>query len=396
MKKVIQLKEKPAGYCTNAARAGEPVHIQYRGVSLSSSGRDFIRKVEAFPNQMLEMAYTDFQASTVKRFVAIIHGNLEAELHLNYFEVYAEALVTRSVKAGDALRKSDFHHFDKMTLEGIDFPEDCGYVVILNNGWERILFWDFGPLLENENYAPIDYDVGRLIATGFSASVFPEIFDLNDDEWSKIIASGWFPFSYLDYEQQLNLLNYLKLDWDTQEIEQSIDKKLCDDSTEWLSKISSNEKIKPHYDLIEKSFKYHLNNDYDASIHILYPRIEALLREDFIRANPKKQGRQQSVLSSHISTNVTKHTHTVTRLLPDRFGEYLNKHYFKDFNVEEVTDFISRNTVSHGKNPTSSFTRKASLIGFLILDQIHQYTHLSNTFEIRIQDNERTAQANPE
>ncbi|MCZ7019238.1 hypothetical protein, partial [Salmonella enterica] len=63
MKKVIQLKEKPAGYCTNAARAGEPVHIQYRGVSLSSSGRDFIRKVEAFPNQMLEMAYTDFQAS---------------------------------------------------------------------------------------------------------------------------------------------------------------------------------------------------------------------------------------------------------------------------------------------------------------------------------------------
>lgn len=396
MKKVIHLKEKPAGYCTNAARAGEPVYIQYRGVSLSSSGRDFIRKVEAFPNQILEMAYPDFHASTVKRFVAIIHGNLETEVHLNDFDIYAEALVTKSVKAGDAVRKSDLHHFDKMILEGIEFPEDCGYVVILNNGWERILFWDFGPLLENENYAPIDYDVSRLIATGFSASVFSEIFDLNEDEWSKIIASGWFPFSYLDYEQQQSLLNYLKLDWDTQEIEQGIDKKLCDDSTEWLSKISNNEKIKPHYALIEKSMKHHLNNDYDASIHILYPRIEALLREDFIRANPKKQGRQQSALSSHISTNVTKHTHTVTRLLPDRFGDYLNKHYFKDFNVNEETDFISRNTVSHGKNLTSSFTRKASLIGFLILDQIHQYTHLSNTFELRIQEDEDAAKTNPE
>lgn len=396
MKKVIHLKEKPAGYCTNAARAGEPALIQYRGVSLSSSGRDFIRKVEAFPNQILEMAYADFHASTVKRFVAIIHGNLETEVHLNDFDIYAEALVTRSVEAGDAVRKSDLHHFDKMILEGIEFPKDCGYVIILNNGWERILFWDFGPLLENENYAPIDYDVGRLIATGFSASVFPEIFDLNDDEWRKIIASGWFPFSYLDYEQQLNLLNYLKLDWDTQEIEQSIDQKLCDDSNNWLSKISNNEKIKPHYALIEKSMKYHLNEDYDASIHILYPRIEALLREDFIRANPQKQGRQQSALSSHISTNVTKHTHTITRLLPDRFGEYLNKHYFKDFNVTEETDFISRNTVSHGKNLTSSFTRKASLIGFLILDQIHQYTHLSNTFELRIQENEEAAKTNLE
>jgi hypothetical protein len=396
MKKVIHLKEKPAGYCTNAARAGEPALIQYRGVSLSSSGRDFIRKVEAFPNQILEMAYADFHASTVKRFVAIIHENLETEVHLNDFDIYAEALVTRSVEAGDAVRKSDLHHFDKMILEGIEFPKDCGYVIILNNGWERILFWDFGPLLENENYAPIDYDVGRLIATGFSASVFPEIFDLNDDEWRKIIASGWFPFSYLDYEQQLNLLNYLKLDWDTQEIEQSIDQKLCDDSNNWLSKISNNEKIKPHYALIEKSMKYHLNEDYDASIHILYPRIEALLREDFIRANPQKQGRQQSALSSHISTNVTKHTHTITRLLPDRFGEYLNKHYFKDFNVTEETDFISRNTVSHGKNPTSSFTRKASLIGFLILDQIHQYTHLSNTFELRIQENEEAAKTNLE
>jgi len=396
MKKVIHLKEKPAGYCTNAARAGEPALIQYRGVSLSSSGRDFIRKVEAFPNQILEMAYADFHASTVKRFVAIIHGNLETEVHLNDFDIYAEALVTRSVEAGDAVRKSDLHHFDKMILEGIEFPKDCGYVIILNNGWERILFWDFGPLLENENYAPIDYDVGRLIATGFSASVFPEIFDLNDDEWRKIIASGWFPFSYLDYEQQLNLLNYLKLDWDTQEIEQSIDQKLCDDSNNWLSKISNNEKIKPHYALIEKSMKYHLNEDYDASIHILYPRIEALLREDFIRTNPQKQGRQQSALSSHISTNVTKHTHTITRLLPDRFGEYLNKHYFKDFNVTEETDFISRNTVSHGKNLTSSFTRKASLIGFLILDQIHQYTHLSNTFELRIQENEEAAKTNLE
>lgn len=396
MKKVIHLTEKPAGYSMSAARPGESLRIQFRGVSLSSSGRDFMRKVGGFPNQILEMACKDFHASTVRRFAAIIHRDLKAEVYLNDFEVHAEALATRNVSKGDPVMKSDLHHFDKMTLEGIDFPNECGYVVILNNGWERILFWDFGPLLDNEDYTPLDYDVGRLLATGFSASLYPEIFDLDDEEWSRIIDSGWFLFSYLDYEMQLSLLNYLKQGWDTDELEGVIDKKLCEGSSEWLSRISTNEKLARHYGLIEKSLRHHLNQDYDASIHILYPRIEALLREDFIRANPEKEGRNQSALSNHISSNVTRHTHTITRLLPDRFGEYLNKHYFKDFNVREESDFVSRNTLSHGKAPDSSFTRKASLIGFLILDQIHQYTHLSNTFEIRIQGNEESVQPNSE
>lgn len=383
MKKVIYLNEKPAGYCMTPGRGGEQVQIQYRGISLSSSGRDFIRKVEGIPNQILEMTCEGFHASNVKRLVAIIHSDLKTEVHLNDIETYAEAIATKSVNVGDPVRKSDIYHFDKVIFEGITFPENCGYIVILNNGWDRILCWDFGPLLEKENYHSIDYDVNRFIATGLSASVFHEIFDLDENEWNKVILSGWFPFSYLDYEQQQNLLSHIKLDWDTQEIEKEIDKAFCTNSSAWLAKINSNEKIKKHYAIIEKSIKYHANQDYDASIHILYPRIEALLREDFIRANPQKEGRKQDALSNHIPTNITKHTHTFTRLLPEKFGEYLNKYYFKDFSVNGDANFIGRNTVSHGTTELSSFTRKASLIGFLILDQIHQYTHLSNTFEIR-------------
>lgn len=390
MKKVIYLKEKPVGYCITSGRAGEKIQVQYRGISLSSSGRDFIRKVEGIPSKILEMTCEGLHASNVKSLIAIIHDDLKTEVHLNDVEISAEAIVTRSVNVGDSVMKSDIYHFDRLIFEGISFPNDCGYIVILNNGWDRILCWDFGPLLEKESYRSIDYDVNRFIATGFSASVFYDMFDLDDSEWDKVILSGWFPFSYLDYEQQQNLLTHIKLDWDTQEIEKEIDKEFCINSSEWLAKINDNEKIKKHYDIIEKAIKYHANQDYDASIHILYLRIEALLREDFIRANPHKEGRRQDALSNHIPTNITKHTHTFTRLFPNKFGEYLNKYYFKDFSVNGDSNFISRNTIGHGTTDLASFTRKASLIGFLILDQIHQYTHLSNTFEIKgMQGSER-------
>lgn len=381
MKKVIYLQEKPLGYCISPARAGEQMGIQYRGISLSSSGRDFIRKVEGVPSKILEMTCKETEPANVKSMIAIVHNDLKTEVYLNETNLSAEVVVSRSVSKGEAVSKSDIYHFEKVVLEGISFPEDSGYIVILNNGWDRILCWDFGPLLDKENYQPINYDVGRFIATGFSASIFYDIFDLNENEWNKVILSGWFPFSYLGYEQQQNLLMHIKLGWDIQDIEREIDTAFCLSSTEWLSKINSNEKINKHYSIIEKAIKHHTNKDYDASIHILYFKIEALLREDFIRANPTKEGRNQDALSRHIPTNITKHTHSFTRLLPEIFGEYLNGFYFKDFDINGDTNFISRNTVGHGVTDLASFTRKASLIGFLILDQIHQYTHMASNFE---------------
>jgi hypothetical protein len=58
-------------------------------------------------------------------------------------------------------------------------------------------------------------------------------------------------------------------------------------------------------------------------------------------------------------------------------------HFFKDFDVHGENNFISRNTISHGVVDSSAFTKKSSLIGFLILDQIHRYTSIATSFELR-------------
>ncbi len=88
-----------------------------------------------------------------------------------------------------------------------------------------------------------------------------------------------------------------------------INSDFIDNRQVWLKEIKTNEKLSKHFSFIEKALNYHSSNDYDGSIHMLYPRIEAILRDDFIRANPDKEGRRQEALSDHVQKNITNHTH---------------------------------------------------------------------------------------
>ncbi|TMO83139.1 hypothetical protein [Pseudoalteromonas spongiae] len=383
MKKTIQLDEMPAGYSLGAAKAGESLQIQFRGISLSSYGKDFIRKVEGYPQQILNEACEDFHPSQVKTLIAIIKSNLEVDVYLNEVEVFAQVVVSKAVQVGDPVRKNDIYHIDKVDFKDISFPTDCSYVVLMNNGWDRIMCYDFGPALQGENNHPIDYDVGQLIGAALSESIFYDIFDLNEEEWKLILASSWFPFSFIDYDEQKTLLNHIKLGWDTTAIEEKINSKFIENREAWLKEIQTNEKISNHFSFIEKALNYHSNNDYDGAIHVLYPRIEAILRDDFIRANPDKEGRRQEALSDHVQKNITNHTHSISRLFPEKFSQFILSNFFKDFDVHGDNSFISRNTLSHGVVDSAAFTMKSSLIGFLILDQIHRYTNIATNFEIK-------------
>ncbi|RON55132.1 hypothetical protein [Pseudomonas frederiksbergensis] len=240
--KIVYLDAIPVGYCMTSAQGEGVVQIQFRGVSLSSDGKDFIRKIEGFLDKILQLAHENFHASDLRSFVAIIHKDLKVETYLNELEIFGEALVANAVSEGDPVRKSDIYHFDRIIFKDLEFPKDCGYIVILSNGWDRIFLYDFGPLNSGENLHLIDYDVGRFLGAGFSASIYNDIFDLDNSEWQKIISSGWFPFSYLGYEQQKDLFNHIKFDWKTDEIEAKIDDQFCNDCDAWLVKISNNEK----------------------------------------------------------------------------------------------------------------------------------------------------------
>ncbi|MGU3192385.1 hypothetical protein ACVYF0_18190 [Vibrio cholerae] len=373
----IQLDEILAGYSLSTSQGGELVSVQYRGYVLQSQGREFIRKAEGVVSKVLSKLPVPTSPQDVKTLVVIIKQNLEADVYINECDVLASAVASKSVNKGDLIYKNDLYHIHSVDLSGVNFSNDCSYIVLLSQGWDRVFYYDFGPTIDSEDRKLIDYDVHRFLGLGLSASLFFEMFDLMPEEWEKIINTGWFPFSFLTYQQQKNLINHIKYDWDMTAIIAEINKVFIEGKDEWLTGLQANEAICKHLSLIEKSLIHHTNGDYESSIHMLYPRLEALLREDFISKNPSMQGRKQQLLASHIGTNITSHSHELSRYFPEKFSEYILKSYFKDFDPNVESDFVSRNTLSHGSVGASALSLSSSIVGFLILDQIHRYTHFS-------------------
>ncbi|WP_444894828.1 hypothetical protein [Microbulbifer sp. SSSA005] len=385
----IELDERLVGYAMSPVKPGEMAPIEYRGISFASSGRDFIRKAEGILSSIISKADENLRPWDVKTLVALIDQDQIAKVYLNEIELTAAAMVASKVSAGDPVRKSDLYHIDKLILKDIEFREDLSFVVLINNGWDRIFYFDFGPNLDGDKKKPIHYDVGHFLAIGFSMSLFFELFDLSDVEWRKVIDTGWFPFSFLSYEKQKTLLNSIKLGWPTDEIESDADEYFCENACEWIDRLKNNSLINEHIELIESALELHKDKRYDASIHMLYPRIEAILKKDFMIKNPdasNKKARKQSSWASHTATNITDHSHVFSRLFPSWFAEYVLSVFFKGFDSGDTPDFVSRNTVGHGVVNSSALTKKSSLVGFLILDQINLYTGFAKQMEIQVPD----------
>ncbi|MCA3991401.1 hypothetical protein [Vibrio vulnificus] len=378
----IKLNEILAGYSLSTSQGGELVSVQYRGFVLQSEGREFIRKAEGVVNRILGKLPVSISPNDVKTLVVIINKNLEADVYINECDVIADAVISKSVNKGDPVTKNDLYHIHSVNLSDIKFPSDCSYIILLTNGWDRVFYYDFGPTIGSDEKKLIDYDVNRFLGLGLSASLFFEMFDLSSKEWEKIINTGWFPFSYLTYEQQENLINHIKYDWDMRSIIEGINDTFIGGKDEWLEALNANEAIRKHLNLVSKALTHHMNGDYESAIHLLYPRLEALLREDFISKNPGMQGRKQQILANHIGTNVSGYSHHLSRYFPEKFSEYILESYFKDFDPDVESDFVSRNSLSHGSVGDSALTLSSSIVGFLILDQIHRYTHFSNNVKI--------------
>ena len=128
----IQLDEILAGYSLSAAQEGEMLSVQCRGFVLQSNGREFIRKAEGVVSKVLNKLPNPVNPQDVKTLVVLIKQNLEADVYLNECELLASAVVNKSVNKGDPITKSDLYHIHSVELSGVQFPNDCSYIVLLS------------------------------------------------------------------------------------------------------------------------------------------------------------------------------------------------------------------------------------------------------------------------
>ncbi|MDT8338291.1 MAG: hypothetical protein RQ763_03730 [Sulfurimonas sp.] len=363
----IKFDPPPAGYSATEARSGENVSLITRQFISSEDGDEFINRLDGIPTQVINLLPKDknIRSSMVDNMLAIFYKDGKCEVFLNELNLIAKARVKKSIKKGDPVYEDDFADIISLEFEDVDIPKDVGYFVILSKGWRKGFFFDFTPIVNNDYI--IDYDIWSSLGHFYNYLFFQDLHKISDAEWEKLFEKKWFPFIGLKKKTITSLLNYIKANWDCDELLSDIAIDIEEVLPEFIEKWSSSHIFAEHIGLLKHAFERFKEKDYISSTSILFPRIEGVLRSinqsiDCAQ-NTQKKLAQAPMQMSQI------HKDRYSRILPAKFSDYLSKIYFADFAPGKPAD-ISRNSVGHGVANSSDFSLKSSIIGFLVLEQI--------------------------
>lgn len=369
----IKLKERIRGYSVSAARGGEMVQVQYMGATSTEDGDLHIKYLEGVPQTVLSMVDKDIKPADVKSMVVLISHDLKAKVYINEIEVFGYAHVkAKTVDKGQAVTKDDISGFERIKLGDIEFPDDHAYFCILSLGWDKAYIFDFSPL-DDQNEKRIEYNVEKFIGSYFSYLSFKTIHKISNSDWDQILKQNWFPFSSLKFSTIESMINYVKAGWDIDDLIKAIEIDTLDYCENWIPEWKKDEELDLFVEFLECAVERHRSDDFVSSCSIIYPKIEGLVRQEFIKDNPDKEGRKQNMLVNHIIEKTQSKLLSLTTYIPDRFKRYLEECYFKDFIASSQENEVSRHSVAHGASSIKQYGKKQSLLGLLVFAQIVQY-----------------------
>ena len=367
----IDLGMPPAGYAAAPKRATDTTAaIQFREFTSTEDGQHFIRRLEGFPNDILEKLPTPTSASQVDHLLALCHRDGTATVYLNELELRASVRWrgARSVDAGEPVTRNDFVDVERLEL-GVQVPKDVGALFVFSVGWRKGLFYDFGPV-GGPSSRPREEDISVVLGRCYCHVLFQERFRISDSEWDQLLKAQWFPFAALRAATIDKLLNYMRSGWEPDELLDDIVVEVRETIPRMLQDWRSHSSFKPHIDILGSAVERFRNDDYIPCTGLLYPRIEGILRTH-LDAETRNPTTQKKLVQAAVSSKLDNEQ---SALLPHRFRDYLREVYFADFSPASKDDAeVSRNSVAHGTASASKFNRKSAVIGILIVHQLFYF-----------------------
>lgn len=374
----IQLKERIAGYSINAARSGDTATVQVSGATSMEDGDLHIKYLEGFPKTVLSMIDKEIQPCDIKSMIVLVSKDLKARVYINEVDIRGYAfLKANKIEKGQAVTKDDISGFERIKLGKIEFPDDHAFFCVLSFGWDRMYLFDFSPLDEQEN-RKIEYDVEKFIGSYYSYLSFKTIHKISDSDWAELLEQNWFPFYALKFSTIESMINYARAGWDIDELIETIEAEAINYIEDRIIIWGENDDLSIFVDFLNLAIERHKSDDFVSSSSIIYPKIEGLIRQEFIKDNPDKGGRKQNMLIEHITEKTINKLSSLTTYIPEKFKCYLEKCYFKDFNASRQDNQVSRHSVAHGASSINKYGKKESLVGLLVFSQVSQYLQQSS------------------
>ena len=283
----------------------------------------------------------------------------------------------KSLEKGDTITKDDIADIRRVHLEGVELNSYLGIIYIFSYKWRKCIYFDYLPLLaddlQTDDQLPeiTHFDLESLFATFFASVLFPEIHRMDQEISDRLFEKGWFPFIKILGWRFSELYMHMENDFPIENIEtkiiDSFDKDHITNCVEsWMNK----EVFKEHEVIIKTAIERFFEEDYISAIHILYPRIEGLMRYLYIGTNASKS---QDNLTDKLTDIAKENNPNSCLFLAEIFNKYLKTFYFNNFDLEKEQLDLSRNSIGHGVVSQDELNRVKAFQGILILDQIFYY-----------------------
>lgn len=310
--------------------------------------------------------------SSINNCLILISGENSAKVYINIPTVM-NIIARKRIEAGDPVTREHIADIREIVLTDPEVEEASylGIIYIFSVGWRRGLYYSLASTIKGEPTIVGNSNMKTLFASFYAYMIFPEIYRIFPEIKEELIRNGWFPFIRILGRNFDSLCEAIKHDFPLSdislEIVDSFDKQSFNDMfNAWMKK----DLFRNHKTIIRKGIDEFLEGDYISSIHILYPRIEGLMRHIYL-------GEEEKVSSINLAKKIAsigkQKTNEFGLFLPDDFKEYLQRFYFSSFDLEKGDINLSRHSLAHGVAKESDFNKIRAFQAILILDQISFY-----------------------
>jgi hypothetical protein len=360
------LKKIPAGYAAQSARPGEDLLVQTAGYFTSEDGLAFIRLLEGLPSDWAALLPPNQRnpVSQIDHLLGILGPDRTLSLYINELTITA-AVQSRGPKAaGEPVMEDEIR--DLLTINlGVDIPETHGVVHVFSKGWRKAMFFDLRPL--SKDGGKRDYDIDRQLGACYSYLWFQSRLTFDEADWTHLFTEGWFPFSGLGDSLLSQMANYVRDRWPLDELLPAIVNETAQIGRNMVGQQEGMSLLQPHLDVLNTALARFEAKDYLSTVHLLYPRIEGLLRSHFAQHRTLRATQDRLIDSAILAGSSARNDYSL--LMPTRFQRYLKDVVFADFDPVSAAG-VSRNTIGHGVVDPSACDAKAAAVGFLVLDQL--------------------------
>lgn len=368
----IKLDGLPAGMSMHHALPNENVLVRTSQFLSSEDGNDFVLGLEGISG-----CYGDVldrigvRPSQVDHLLAIVRPTEDATIYVNECQQSVLCRAKRTINAGAVVTNSDIADIHRMEFRDksgrlIEVPDDCGCELLFSVGWRKGLYYDFGVFGPNAPRRTID--LPELFGQFFARLAFQNLFSMSEEQWARLLEWGWFPFIALNENDRDKLVS-----WASQEREpHSVLIEICESYRNGVSRRAeswlTSETLKTHSQFIESALQNYQRGDFVASIQVLFPRIEGILRSLHFKLWPTNK-----VSQSSLAKVVSESEREESLLLPQRFRNWLESWYFHHFDEHRQVLPLSRNSVAHGVSRANDYGLTTATVGFLVIDQLFYY-----------------------